>query len=247
MICPNCQSDVAVAEKDFGALFNCPKCQTAYFLNFDGAPEYSNEPPPDLSFPQDSTPSSEPLAAIESADFQEVVPSFEQPASTNQDFPTFENNDFASFNTDGDSGGLNLSSDLEGGLNIEPNIGSNSDANSFTSNEAAGVGSLLDSSFGESAFSNVASDISNFGNSETQITSLNYDLKISGLDTREDLLAFKEMIEDSRFAWDVSDIMKQIKGGSLFLPRLNPVQAYILAKRLHFLDLEMKWKQNVLE
>ena len=199
MICPNCQSDVAVAEKDFGALFNCPKCQTAYFLNFDGTPEYSNEPPPDLSFPLEAIESSEPFAAIESAEFQEVVPSFEQSTS------------------------------------------------SFTSNEAAGVGSLLDSSFGESAFSNVASDISNFGNSETQITSLNYDLRINGLDTREDLLAFKEMIEDSRFAWDVSDIMKQIKGGSLFLPRLNPVQAYILAKRLHFLDLEMKWKQNVLE
>ncbi|MBC7465571.1 MAG: hypothetical protein H7256_06220 [Bdellovibrio sp.] len=236
MICPNCQSDVVVAEKDFGALFNCPKCQTAYFLNFDGAPEYSNEPPPDLSLPQDAVETSEPLSAVESADFQEVVPSFEQPISPEKnDFPTFENNDFASFDQNGDAGGLNLSSDL------------NSDVNSFSSNEAAGVGSLLDPSFGESAFSNVASDISNFGNSETQITSLNYDLKISGLDTREDLLAFKEMIEDSRFAWDVSDLMKQIKGGTLFLPRLNPVRAYILAKRLHFLDLELKWKQNVLE
>lgn len=230
MICPNCQSDVAVTEKDFGALFNCPKCQAGYFINFDGAPEYSDLPPPDLSTESNShehldiaapngtqSSTNEPQNQFNEnfSTNENEVPLAEQP-STGQDFPTFENNDFQTLD-------------------------------SFSTNNEMAADSLLEPQFGESAFSNVASDISHFGNSETQISSLNYDLRIIGLDTREDLLAFKEQIEDARFAWDVSDLMKQIKNGELLLPRLSPVQAYILAKRLHFLDVEMKWKQNVLE
>lgn len=213
MICPSCQSDVAVKEKDFGALFSCPKCQAGYFINFDGSPEYSDLPMPDFqSLSHEANDQISDHAFSNEALVAESDPL--QPVGQ-EDF-SFQNSDFQA-------------------------------AESFSINSDSSPDPLLEPQFGESAFSNVASEISDFGNSETQISSLNYDLTIIGLDTREDLLAFKEQIEDARFAWDVSDLLKQIKNGQLFLPRLNPVQAFILAKRLHFLDVELKWKQNVLE
>lgn len=216
MICPNCHNEVSVTEKDFGALFNCPKCLSAYFINFEGQPEYSDAlPEENISSPVDNPVD----LPSEPADTNQQMPSFE-PIST------FEDNNFDAANS---------FTALEVGA--EPF--------SIPTNEPALAAAVPD--FNSSNFSNVAAEISDFGNSETQIASLNYDLKVSGLDSKEDILAFKELIEDSRFAWDVSELMKQIKNGEIYLQKLNPVQAYILAKRLHFLDVEMKWKQNVLQ
>jgi hypothetical protein len=93
-------------------------------------------------------------------------------------------------------------------------------------------------------FSDVAKDISDYGNTETQIAHLNYDLKITGLDNFEMLTLLKEVVEDSRFGWDVNEIMKSVKQGEIKFEKLNPVKAYILAKRLKFLDVEKVWTQN---
>ncbi|MBC7742401.1 MAG: hypothetical protein H7061_09400 [Bdellovibrionaceae bacterium] len=95
-------------------------------------------------------------------------------------------------------------------------------------------------------FAAAAQDISDFGNSDTQVASLNYDLVISGLDTVEILSLFKEAIDDSRFGWESNSIMKSIRNGEVSLLRLNPVKAYMLSKRLQFLDVQKNWKQNVL-
>lgn len=95
-----------------------------------------------------------------------------------------------------------------------------------------------------SAFSEVAKDISDYGNTETQIAHLNYDLRIKGLDTAEMMALLKEAIEDSRFGWDANELMRTIKHGELQFLQLNPVKAYILAKRLQFMDVEKIWKQN---
>lgn len=93
-------------------------------------------------------------------------------------------------------------------------------------------------------FSDVAKDISDYGNTETQIAHLNYDLRIKGLDTAEMMSSLKEVIEDSRFGWDSNELMRTIKHGEISFEKLNPVKAYILAKRLQFLDVEKIWKQN---
>lgn len=97
-----------------------------------------------------------------------------------------------------------------------------------------------------SEFSSVAKEISDFGNSDAQIASLNYDVEITGLDSKEEVGAFKEAIEDHRFGWDVPKILQSLRNGSLKIEKLNPVQAYILSRRIRFLNIEVKWKQNVL-
>ncbi len=93
-------------------------------------------------------------------------------------------------------------------------------------------------------FKEVAQDIADYGNTESQIADLNYDLRISGLDTAEIISLFKEAIDDSRFGWDSNEFMRNIKRGEIIFEKLNPVKAYILAKRLQFLDVEKVWKQH---
>lgn len=95
-------------------------------------------------------------------------------------------------------------------------------------------------------FGDVAKEISDFANTDVQLASLNYDLKISGLDTHELRRLFQEAIEDSRLGWEANEIMKNIKNGQIEFLQLNPVKAYILAKRLQFLDIEKNWKQNAI-
>lgn len=95
-------------------------------------------------------------------------------------------------------------------------------------------------------FADIAQEISDFGNADTQLSSLNYDLHVSGIDTSETKNLFQEAIEDSKFAWDSIEIMKSIKGGKVVIQRISPVKAYLLAKRIQFLDIEKVWKQNVL-
>ena len=97
-----------------------------------------------------------------------------------------------------------------------------------------------------SAFTNIAQEISDFGNTDSQLASMNYDLIVSGIDNQQTKSLFKEAIEDSKFAWDAFEIMKSIKNGRVEINKLSPAKAYLLAKRLQFLDLEKKWKQNVL-
>lgn len=120
---------------------------------------------------------------------------------------------------------------------------SNTDANPFETMAAAPAAVPNNKS---NSFSDAAQEISAFGNSEAQLAGLNYDLKIVGLDTQETTKLFKEAIEDSKFGWDVNELMKTIKNGEIQISRLSPVKAYILAKRIQFLDIEKHWKQNAL-
>lgn len=179
MTCPGCQNEVEVSERNYGALFTCPRCQAVYFVNFDGQPEYSNDA--ELSVQNENLVVNENIN-VEADQFIPIV-----------DFLTFQ-----------------------------------------------------EASQEVSAFQNVAQEISNFGNSEVQITALNYTLEINGLDSKEDVKAFQETITDSRFGWDVPELLKQIKNGHIVLDKLNPVQAFVLYKRIYFLNFDLKWKQNVL-
>ena len=96
-----------------------------------------------------------------------------------------------------------------------------------------------------SVFSSVAQEISDYGNQEELISNISYDVAIKGLDTKEVMQAFKDAIEDSKFAWLIQDILSQIKNGEVTLKNLNPIQAFVLATRIQFLDLDIEWKQNV--
>lgn len=95
-------------------------------------------------------------------------------------------------------------------------------------------------------FSSIASEIESFGNQQTAVAGISYDLEITGLDTKESQELLREAIEDSRFGWHPDDIVREIRTGTCKFKNLTPVQAFVLARRIQFIDVEMKWKQNVL-
>lgn len=96
-----------------------------------------------------------------------------------------------------------------------------------------------------SEFSKTALEITDFANQDNTISALTYDLKISGLDTKETMLLFREAVTDLKFGWIAQEIFATVKDGTCQFKDLNPLQAYVLAKRIQFLDLDMEWKQNV--
>ncbi len=225
MICPNCQIDVAISEQLFGGLYTCGACQAVYFINFEGQPEFGEVPTGVLSdIVSEPTAGTEMAAALEPA--TENFESFEsslEPLVDSVDMVNFDNKLDEQFDSYVNSDNLPPTEaefeNVQTESIVEPNIHS---------------------------FSRIAKEISDFGNSEAHVSGLNYDLKITGLDTQVTMKQFKEIIEDPRFGWDSNEMLRGVKNGQITIEKLNPVKAFILAKRLQFLDIEKNWKQNAL-
>ncbi len=241
MTCPNCQKDCEITEQLYGALYTCAHCQAVYFINFQGQPEYGevqsdvleeliSEPamdPPSMAPPEMQVSGMEQQPMQEFGSLEPLVDSVDilTPESSFDPMPAADPVPSLSESPADMNAGLDFSS---------PDM--NSDINPFEPQPEQKSNS----------FSDAAKEISDFGNNEVQLSGLNYDLTISGLDSHETMKLFREAIEDSKFSWDVTELLKSIKNGRIEFKRLSPVKAYILAKRLQFLDIEKKWEQNVL-
>lgn len=218
MICPQCTNEVPVTEAQYLSMYTCGKCQAVYFIDITGQPEFG-----DMSLPIPT---------------EEIVLDENPPV----DFSIAENN----FQTDQSSDVANdVTNDVTNEIAAEVSndlsttdfsMDLNSDANPFE----AQSGQIETSVFGSAA-----NEITDFANQDNSISAVSYDLKITGLDTKETMMLFKEAVEDSKFGWIAQDIFSTIKSGECEFKDLNPVQAFILAKRIQFLDIEMHWKQNV--
>lgn len=264
MICPSCQKDQTVGEQNYGALYTCGSCQAVYFINFDGVPEYGEMGAQDLqSFEESSQPegladfnaglqenlselgSIEPLVSA-----QNVLDniSYEQPVEQSPSLDSINSVDNP-FESQNNMSGMNSDFQLDNSFEL-PQV---------TETTAAAPAPIVtpkpaamkpppaaSKSAVSGAFADIAQEISDFGNTDAQLAGLNYDLQVSGIDTQETKNLFKEAIEDSKFAWDAFEIMKSVKNGRVDIKKLSPAKAYLLAKRIQFLDIEKVWKQNVL-
>lgn len=223
MQCPQCKNDVPVTEAQFGALYSCPKCMAVYFVGFDGEPEYGSMEMPLVETTDESFTTDFNLNPAED------IPSMDIPVQTYESFneaPAVE-----SAGTD-----YSLNNDFNNDFNLQT-----------LSEEVpqAEVPQPAAPRAVSSTFAAAAQEITDYGNQEETISNISYDVSIKGLDTKEVMLAFKEAIEDSKFAWLTQDILSQIKNGEATLKNLNPIQAFVLATRIQFLDLDIEWKQNV--
>ena len=72
---------------------------------------------------------------------------------------------------------------------------------------------------------------------------LRYDIYISGLDSVEIEKQVREVLEDSRFKWDVNEILKSQDKGHLVIKNLNPIKAAYLVSELSFLSVKISWEQ----
>ncbi len=210
-----------MTEAQFGALYTCPKCVAVYFVGFDGQPEYGSMELPVVETTEESF----------SADFNtgpnDDISTPDVPLQvfeSHSEIAPPDNNPIESFEAESD---LNHDFSLEPLLDSEPSL------------EIEKPRSI------SSSFAAAAQEITDYGNQEEVISSISYDVAIKGLDTKEVMQAFKDAIEDSKFSWHTQDILSQIKNGEATLKNLNPIQAFVLASRIQFLDLDIDWKQNV--
>lgn len=227
MTCPNCQVDTSITEQLYGALYTCRSCSAVYFINFEGQPEFGDVSEEVLTeLVSEPALSSEPPPFVSDASrFESSFESSLEPLIDSVDMVSFDNKLDEQFNVQ-----------LDAQLPVQP-------APTEIPVETLQPSILTEESH---SFGAVAQEISDFGNTETQLAGLNYDLKITGLDTQETKRLFLEAIGDSKLAWDSNEIMKSIKNGQIEFQKLNPVKAYILAKRLQFLDIEKQWRQNAM-
>jgi hypothetical protein len=90
------------------------------------------------------------------------------------------------------------------------------------------------------------SDIVEFGNADLGQAAFNYTLTISGIDSAAIRAQIEEALSDSKFNWNVIQLMAQINGGVLIIRSMNAVKASILMQRVKYLPVKVSWRQNVL-
>jgi len=90
------------------------------------------------------------------------------------------------------------------------------------------------------------SDIADFGNADITQSAFNYSMRIEGIDSGALRKQLQEALSDSKFNWNVIQLMAQIKGGVLTIKSMNPVKASILMQRLKYLPVKVSWRQDVL-
>jgi hypothetical protein len=89
-------------------------------------------------------------------------------------------------------------------------------------------------------------NLNEFANSEISSAKdgpLLFRVLISGIDTREIRESIREVLEDSRFAWDSGGIFSKISKGHLAIDGLSPVKASILITRIKRLPVQIRWEQ----
>lgn len=98
----------------------------------------------------------------------------------------------------------------------------------------------------EVAESSGFSEIADFGNADLTQAAFNYSLTISGIDSGTLRSQVQEALSDSKFGWNVVELMAQIKGGVLTIRSMNAVKASILMQRVKYLPVKVSWRQDVL-
>lgn len=223
MQCPSCQNEINVLDKDFGALFTCPLCQSVYFINFDGTADYSEV----------EQPSAEELERLQNLN---QPSSKKSKAKNNFDFePVTE--PIAELNVEPNSD-----------LDAEPATETAADTiieNTFESVPEF-VNEVITESSTEPSFADVAHELESFGNQDVVVSGITYDLEVSGLDSKETQTLFKEALDDQRLGWHTEDLLREMHTGRCVLKNLTPVQAYVIGRRIQFIDIEMKWIQNAI-
>lgn len=90
------------------------------------------------------------------------------------------------------------------------------------------------------------SDVLDFANSTQSQGLLVYDLVISGIDLRAHESALRDCLSDSKFKFEVEDLMSQVQNGKLNIKNLSAAKMMILAQRLKLHPFKITWRQNAL-
>lgn len=264
--CPHCHREIEINEINHGTLFNCPLCNAVYFVGWDGQPELpptaeemaaeniaeavSGDPgSADSSGTGASIHVENAFIALESGN-DDVIIDNSTYESGNEDLEGVQHNApaetvFGPMPTDADGLPESLESSVDtagyesGEMDTDPIPAGDYDFSQPLGDQpVAGADNLAD----EPGFA----DVTKFANSQADAGPMTYSLKITGIDSGKIYGQLKEALSDSRFGWDVPDLMKTVKNGTLNLKGLNPAKAFVVVNRIKYLPLQISWRQDVL-
>ena len=89
-------------------------------------------------------------------------------------------------------------------------------------------------------------DVIEFANTNTGGGPLSYTVFIDGVESSQLVYQLREAMTDSRFGWDVNELLTHIGGGRLTLKGLTPAKASVLINRIKYLPFKISWRQDVL-
>ncbi len=90
------------------------------------------------------------------------------------------------------------------------------------------------------------SEVIEFANMTDDKGLIIYELTIQGIDHSELHKQVADALTDSKFNWQVEEVLSRIKDGVLVLESLTPAMTMVLVNRLKYLPVEIEWRQNVL-
>lgn len=217
--CPSCQQQVEIDSQFYGGLFTCPKCQSVYFIGFDGSPEQNVPDEPSPNNPSFSLPPTENTS--DQQDFAQLTEPPAQPYSTGYDQNQFpQPQEMQPYNA---------------GQEEQP-----VESTPYHDNFAP-----LDST--PAAPVNPLQEIVNFGNNEVVDTAFSYKLLIRGLDITQNVDELRDILTDSKLGLNFNKLKSQIRNGELIIDKIDGAKAAIIAQRLRTLPVEMVWEQKLYE
>jgi Zn-finger nucleic acid-binding protein len=215
-LCPVCQSDIEITSQHHGILFTCPDCMAVFFIDWNGQPEGAVEPE-----------ALQPIVGEEYSN-QHSEPlnlepeTYEAPIAAEE---VISSPDY----------------DFSQPMSFEPHP-SSQEATEPLAREPTEPLAIP----GASQEENLFSDITQFGNADVTQAAFNYVVTISGIDTAAINKDLRDALDDSKFGWNLPQIMSQIKGGVLTLKSVNAVKVSILIQRVKYLPVKITWRQDVL-
>ncbi|MBX3034547.1 MAG: zf-TFIIB domain-containing protein [Bdellovibrionaceae bacterium] len=213
--CPNCHQAIEITDQHAGTLFTCPHCRAVFFVGWDGQPEAAAPAEND----EVETPA---FSGDQPVPFSfEPLPETPLPpeeAAVFGENPGGEETPAAPPDPDNfDQPIAPVSEESAAGFGVEP-----------TSPAPSDLGSVVE-----------------YANASASTGPLRYILILRGLELASTVRELREALTDSRFGWDVDDIMAHLKNGELRLKPMNPTKASILVNRIKSLPIEVSWRQEV--
>lgn len=240
--CPSCHQQVEVTEQNHGTLFTCPHCNAVYFVGWDGQFEITPVAEPEA----DPESTFEPTVVAENVDS-----GFVPPISDFTPEPQFENNEIYESEPQFQTAESIVAEEPQAPFAVEESFTA---GDAYVSNEPTEPEVPYDFSKGITEQVVVVpmtpdtsdfSDVESFGNTDTTSGVLAYTVVIEGIESHALLKQLKEAMSDSKFGWDVDELLTRVGGGRLTLPRISPTKASVLISRIKYLPLKISWRQDV--
>lgn len=266
--CPSCHQPVEILDKHLGTLFTCSHCNAVFFVDWNGQPEMAqHEPEPEAPAESFSEPAQDFQSGTDfqgGQDFQQggndfvppiqetFTPDNSMPEQSYQDQPYSSEPQYAeqAYEPSEDPG---MAAPAQENVSYAESVeipgetpAANEDPYDFSQTLDSVNSQPIEEPLSPSTDTPDFSDVTDFANADTASGPLAYTVIIEGIESSRLLAQLREAMTDSRFGWDVTELLANVGGGRLVLRGLTPAKASVIINRIKYLPFKISWRQDVL-